>query len=550
MSVKACLSKGLPVAIAIVGFAPAFGQTRPTTSQTDVTIGRVEIATIPFAPNLRISSATYTPSGKVLVSYSDGTAHDPRNVTLAIMNDDGTNMRPFFSQALPERPKANGIRYMVFADNKRVFLGDFIVECAPSLDACAKSSLYPVEYPAEVAGGGKIAFRWSEMIVAPDNRHIAWTTLLANYSAMVFVGELQKTGATYKIVHPRIVSTLDPFHKDPAHADGVLPTPVRGGEVKQFVHGGTAISLVGANRRDTPDSVVQHLNTGRREAITDTPGYTETTIFSPDERLGMTMTTRFSEHTDPAVLGLLPRPYPDSLNMGLSMFAYTYAVTGVREARSGNVGPALIDIEASKTRDGYRGINLNTQDEWVFRSPMSWHPGSAKAMWIEGRRGTEDTRIQIVRLPDYRPGAAVTAKPVPHDIPESSADLSAVSAYASTSQDIHAKVYGRRTGYIDYRRTPRGLIEKTYVDFSDDGQQVYSGSEKMEANPMGRSTYTAKLKLSGPKPGAMDLTMTFGPLRGKLPAQLMFEPGPSGAPLTRGYVEYDGQRLDASSLVP
>src|SRR3546814_8148812 len=60
------------------------------------------------------------------------------------------------------------------------------------------------------------------------------------------------------------------------------------------------------------------------------------------------MTTRFSEKTDPAILGLLPRPYPDSLNMGLSMFAYTYAVTGVRREREGNIGPALIDIGASK----------------------------------------------------------------------------------------------------------------------------------------------------------------------------------------------------------
>src|SRR3546814_20569348 len=98
-------------------------------------------------------------------------------------------------------------------------------------------------------------------------------------------------------------------------------------EVQQFVHSGTALSVVGAVHRDVPDSVVQDLITGRVQAITDTPGYTETTIFSPDERLGITMTTRFSEKTDPAILGLLPRPYPDSLNMGLSMFASNFAVT-------------------------------------------------------------------------------------------------------------------------------------------------------------------------------------------------------------------------------
>src|SRR3546814_12911597 len=93
-----------------------------------------------------------------------------------------------------------------------------------------------------------------------------------------------KEEASYKIDNAQIVSTLDPFDPDPAHPDGVLPKPVRGGEVKQFVHGGTALSVVGAVHRDVPDSVVQDLITGRVQAITDTPGYTETTIFSPDDR--------------------------------------------------------------------------------------------------------------------------------------------------------------------------------------------------------------------------------------------------------------------------
>jgi hypothetical protein len=166
-------------------------------------------------------------------------------------------------------------------------------------------TLYSVEYPAEVAGGDDISHRWSEIIVAPDNRHIAWTTLLSNYSTIVLVGELQKEAAGYRIVYSRIVSTLDPFEKDPKHADGVMPKLLRGGEVKQFVHGGTAISEAGAIKHDTPDSVVQDLAGGGVEGITDTPSYTETTILSPDERLGITMTTRFSKRTDPAILALI-----------------------------------------------------------------------------------------------------------------------------------------------------------------------------------------------------------------------------------------------------
>lgn len=530
--------------------APCTRAAVPETASAAHSIGRHEIATVPFDPDLILRSATFTPSGKILVSYARNESEDRRFINLAITDEGGANLRTFFSRKIPERPKDNGIRFMVFGDNKRIFLGDFIIECATSLETCQNPTLLPVEYPAEVASGDHVAHRWSEMIVAPDGRHIAWTTLLANFAALVFTGELEKEGGTYKIASPQIVSTLDPFEPDPAHPGGVLPRPVRGGEVKQFVHGGTAISAVGGIYRDIPDSVVQDLATGRMEAITDTPGYTETTIFSPDERLGIVMTTRFSEKTDPAILGLLPRPFPDSLNMRLSMLAYTYSVTGVRRARSGNIGPALIEIEASKTQKNYRGINLNTDPEWVYRSPMSWHPDGKKAMWQEARRDGGSERVQIVTLPDYRPAARVVAKSTPDRIPYATSDLSAVVDYARASQNVDVKVYGRKSGHIEFRRTPDGVIEKKYVDYSDDAQHVYSGRERMEANPLGRSTYTAKIRLVGPKPGTMDLRMTFGPLNGELPGRLIFDHDENGAPLTYGYAEYDGRRLNADALVP
>jgi hypothetical protein len=521
----------------------------PATSASS-SFGRYEVATIPFEPGIAIRSATYTPSGKVLVSYRSEEAQGSRHVNLATADDDGRNLRQFFSGTIPERPKDNGIRFMVFPDNRRIFLGDFVLECETSLETCDDPALLPVEYPAEVASGDHVSHRWSEMIVAPDNRSVAWTTLLSNYSALVFTGALERTGTGYRIVNPQIVSTLDPFVPDPKHPDGVIPQTIRGGEVKQFVHGGTAISLAGGIKRDIPDSTVLHLPTGRMEAITDTPGYTETTIFSPDERLGVVMTTRFSEPTDPAILGLMPRPYPDSLNMSLAMLAYTYAVTGVRTVRPGNIGPALIDISASKASGLYRGLNLNTHPEWVFRSPMSWHPDGTRVLWPEGLRGTSERRIQVLSLLDRQPAAPVPARQTPLSVPYATSDLSEVEKYARASQDIDVKVYGRASGHITYRRTPDRRIEKTYVDFSDDGRHVYSGSERMEADPLGRSTYVADVRLTGPNPGVMALKMTFGPIPGSPPAQIIFGPDASGQPLTHGYVEYDGKRLEVADLIP
>jgi hypothetical protein len=521
----------------------------------DQLIGRVEIDTIPFASDLRLRSATYTPSGKVLVSYFDKSAKDERDISLAVMDDDGANLRTFFSERIPDREKDNGIRFMVFPDNRRIFLGDFIIECVPNLDACDRPTLVPVVYPAEVAGGDDISHRWSEIIVAPDNQHIAWTTLFADYSAAVFSGKLEREQGGYTIVSPRMITSPEAFSADSKHPDGMIPNPVRNGEVKQFVRGGAAISMVGAKARDTADSVVLHLDGGEIEQITQTPGYNETTIFSPDERLGIVMSTRFSRLTDMAVVGLMPRPYPDSLNMGLNRFVYVYSVAGVRKSRSGNIGPALIDIEASKSQQGYLGVNLNTEDEWVYHSPMSWHPGGRKAMWLEGERGLGrhgggTLRIQTVHLPDYRPAPTVAAVETPDDMPYASEDLAAVGELLRQGRDIDVKVYGRHSGHIEFRRDSTGTIEKIYTDFSDDGESVYNGSEKMQPNPRGHSTYTAKVRLSGPRPGVMDLVMTFGPLGGSLPAALVFEPDDDGVPLTHGYSEYEGKRLDVGGLVP
>lgn len=538
----------LTAALATLAAGCAHQPTSEPVNTPASSIGRHLIRTLPLDPDIVPSSATYTASGKVLIAYADPGSNDERSLNLALVDDDGRNFRRFFSQRVPERPKDNGLRYMVFQDNRRVFLGDFILECAPSLDNCDTSNLLPVEYPKEVASGDHIAHRWSEMVIAPDNRHVSWTTLLSNFSAIVFTGVLERSDTGYVIAQPQIVSTLDPFQADPRHPDGVIPQTLRGGEVKQFIHGGSALSLAGAVRRDIPDSVVQHLNTGQIEAITDVPGYTETTIFSPDERLGITMSSRFSP-IDPAILGLVPRPYPASLNMGLSMFAYTYAVTGVRRSRAGNVGPVLIDIASSKRGTDYIGVNLNTQENWVYHSPISWHPSSKKGMWNEGIRGGSARRIQIVELPDYEPGPAITPTPTPDIIPFSSSDMSLVLPYATKSQNIDVKVYGRAAGHILYRRTPAG-IEKTYAEFSDDGRDVYTGREATRFDLRGNSTYTANLRVSGANSGVMELTMTFGPLGGALPARLVFDRDSAGQPMSRGYAEYNGRRLSVDKLLP
>lgn len=507
------------------------------------------VRTVQLPAGALLDGGTYTPSGKLLVTLLDGNGSDPRAIRLVVMNDDGSAPRLIFAGRVPDRAKDNGLRFMVFADDRRVMLGDFILECSQPLARCEDAKLVPVVYPAEVADGAHIAHRWSEPIVAPDNRHYAWTTLLADYTALVFSGRLERRANDYAIVDARYISSNPGFRPDPAHPDGMLPDPVRGGEVKQFVRGGAAISLAGAIDTSLANSTVLDLATGTTEAVTGGPSYTETTIFSPDERLGMTMTTRFSPESDLAVLALVPRPHPLALQVGLNMFAYTYGVTGVRAGRAGNVGPALIDIAQSRASGSYRGISLAKERDWVFLSPMSWHPDGRKAAWPEVRRGTRQRRLRIVELPMHRPGPTVATLPTPPFGAFASSDLSAIPGLMTRGRAIDVKVYGRAAGHIVYRRAG-GKIEKLYTAYSDDGRSTWSGSETTETKPRGMSRYSADLTLSGPRPGRMDLVMTFGPIGAPDHARLIFDADASGRPQTRGYARFGNQRIDVAGLRP
>lgn len=70
------------------------------------------------------------------------------------------------------------------------------------------------------------------------------------------------------------------------------------------------------------------------------------------------------------------------------------------------------------------------------------------------------------------------------------------------------------------------------------------------SNPRGTSVYTADITLSGQDRGRVDLTVSFGPVSGEVPATIIFTPNANGVPLSRGYAEYNGRRLNVSDLLP
>ncbi|MDR6881942.1 hypothetical protein [Bacillus sp. 3255] len=510
-------------------------------------IGRINISTIPLPSFANKNlSGTYTYSGKVLVSYkTDNDLNISDFYNMAVLNDDGTDFQVIYSGVIPTKR----IRYMPFQDNKRVLLGDYVLECIPNIDKCNKTNLIPIIYPSAITDNPETY--WSEIIIAPDNKHMSWTILMPGWNAASLIGVLERKKDNYVLENVQIISSVQSFKNDPNNPGFIIPLAVRGGEVKQFVNGGNAISIAGARDFSTTDSILQDLNTGNVNQITRTPGYDETTIFSPDERLGIVMSTRFSKHTDPAIFGLLPRPYGVKTSAVPNGILYQYAVDGIRKFRHGNIGPVLIDINRSMQQPGYQGVQLTTDENWVYYSPMSWHPDGKRAMWGEGFRGSNDLqmRLQKVDLLDYKPGKPIPIKKTTDNIPYGIKDLSVLN---SNDSPVEGKIAGKHSGYISIlnHSSPNftGYSDTQYVNFSDDGVNFYNGYEKANYNYLGESRYEANIQLTGEKQGVMNFRATFGVAFGSNPAKLLFGPDVDGKPKSYGYATYNGVTLNIEDL--
>jgi len=519
-------------------------------------IGRIKVGSVPLPESIQLLNGTYTYSGTVLVAYKtdkDADIEDFYNV--AILDDDGTNFRVIFSDVIPTKPKANGIRFMPFQDNKRILLGDYVLDCSPDIDNCTAAKLVPVIYPAIIVEDDNTTHVWSEIIIAPDNKHMSWTILRAGGGAAA-IGELVRNTDAYSIEKAQLISTVTAYKEDLDNPGFVVPQPSRGGEVKQFIRGGNAISVVGAKHSATTDSIIQDLTSEELTQITFTPGYDETTILSPDERLGIVMSSRFSPKTDPAIFGLMPRPYGPLSTAGMMWSMYTYAISGVRNFRKGNIGPALIDIDRSMNEPGYKGIQLTTDEDWVYVSPISWHPSSKRGMWLEMKRGSggSQMRLQRVSLLDYQPGPAIPIVTTTDDIPYGVKDLSVLNKVDPITE---GKIKGKKSGYISFSRKSKGHSGKSvveYINFSDDGVNFYNGYEKAHYDLTGENRFEAKVKLTGEKEGEMSFRVVFSAIFGSdssglLPSKLLFELDADGKPKSYGFAQYDGVRLNIEDLL-
>ncbi|MBQ9189920.1 MAG: hypothetical protein IJ138_11390, partial [Clostridia bacterium] len=207
----------------------------------DQGLGTVQVSTLPLDASMGVRRAVYSFSGRVLIGYNDGA-----NSVICSVNDDGTDLKELYRGVI-----RSSYRLLPYADNTRILLGDYVLECpeGTTLDTCPTDAaiLVPIHFPASFSEDAAVTDKWTETIISQDCEHIAWTIRRSDCGAVNAMGRLVRTESAYEIEDAVYISQMNPLSDDPQNPGCSLYTPVIGGEVKQFVRGGAAISLVGSD---------------------------------------------------------------------------------------------------------------------------------------------------------------------------------------------------------------------------------------------------------------------------------------------------------------
>ena len=497
---------------------------------------KTHLSNIPLPEDIIIDDGHYMFDGNIFICYKRSTT----NFTyFGVISDDGKNFKELYGEEFIVSPLANGIRLIPFRDGKRIYLGDFVFECndtTKNISSCEKGVLIPVNYPEEVVNNTDTYKTWSEMVVAPDNIHVAWTSLNMACGAVDFLGKFKRTENSYEIEESKIISTINFVEPDPTDESILITKIPRGGEIKQFIEGGNALTLVGTQPDEFVKSVYQSLKTEEVYTYSHEPGYDETSILSPDEKLGITMSTRFSPKTNMAIFGLMTRPHCSLVLSKIVESVYTYAVTNVRKTRKGNVGPVLFVKEKSINDPNYHGIDLHdTEEKFVFCSPISWHPSNLKAIWPEVEKGTSNRRLRKLEISNYTPSAYPKIENTTDNVPYA-LDMSEMDNI-HFDKKTNGTIKGKKSGEIIYYNSGFSSIKQTvkitYVNYSDDGKKFYNGEEEFIGDRTSKNVYKSNVILSGSESGQNNFTITFN-----TKSDLIKEE-------TEGYASYGGKTIKA-----
>jgi hypothetical protein len=208
----------------------------------------------------------------------------------------------------------------------------------------------------------------------------------------------------------------------------------------------------------------------------------------------------------------MQRPHVNLVLAKIVQNVYTYAVSGVRKGRKGNIGPVLFEKEKSMNDSNYHGIDLHDKEEkYVFNSPISWHPSNLKALWPETEKGTKNRRLRSLNITNYTPSPPPKIVNTTDNVPYA-LDMSEFEKI-SFEKKTNGTIKGKSSGEIEYYNSgfspTKQTVKLTYKNYSDDGKKFYNGEEIFEGDRNIKNVYSSNVTLSGSETGQNKFKLTF-----------------------------------------
>jgi hypothetical protein len=481
----------------------------------------VELGEVPLPDGVNVSTVEWEGSGeRLIVGF---TAPGVTGNQLASVRPDGGEFRcltcgsAVAGNLRPVQRLRDGRRVLVAGPNNPLARWH-LLECTPSVDDCQSSQLVPIALPANPDPTTPI-LQYRVPWVTLDDAWLVWSEVRlrgpgGNLSAM---GRLVRDADRYVVSDARVIAP--PLRSLALGSDSAPWSQLTQPFEAKFggLRGGLDWVEAGTPSAGQYDTSLLDLTSGALRRLTRHPDHDEGVRFTRDEQWAVLQSARTDQRVE--FLGLLPRPpFIDWIAFSIHFVAIAGAPSdglspgGDPDERDCYVDPWLLDRWFE--RGHYIGQRLlRPEDGWVSiegnAGGFGWSPDGTRIALIERRwRGeSPGARLRIAALPNRTPIQAadvVGVVPTPEPgwalryedwvVP----DTSGISV-------IPGRVSGTATIRNDMPSTLQGEVEVVYDDYSDDGEHVLEGFERLRIPSLivSGAAYEVDLALSGARTGSM-----------------------------------------------
>lgn len=421
-----------------------------------------------------------------------------------------------------------------FADGKRILAGTNIIECpfefSTRLCTMDKVRIHPIHWNTASDGSGR-GGNMRELRLHPDNMHIGFsaaTVTAGKFDQYAYIGRLSfnahpESGEPliprYDLCNVQLL--FDPTSPQPIsvhaqHADQLVINrdAISIGELRGFSGSGQEVTYIGfPSESSNIDVFAANLATGSVRRLTSHPEYVDPIDISPDDKWMVVLDTRGTGRQMfmaglrgiPPLTDLVSTSTVASIrNNGYRRFFQPWLIDGLGDR--GSYFGQQINAQGNRT-PGNGGVG---DPEWNAMADPKWSPDGTHIVYHQSQtvfpacgglnplpcypstaEGGRRQRMMLAHLSSRRPLAPVPIKPVSDNIPWATPYI---PGSKGVSRPFPApgsyKLQGTASGWADVnitaddKGTTLQTVSVSYNDFSDDGLNFLTGTEKVSTqNP-------------------------------------------------------------------